>query len=118
MHLKGIVLAFCVFGFFMHLFVTAALIALGYFDFLNLHGLVHSTSTQFHTVLSWNQSTPMPVVQAMESSLSTNATGVSGVFAIVTLLARISFVSFFAYTVLLAYTLWPRRHASPMASKS
>jgi hypothetical protein len=104
---------FLCFGLLTHVFLTAGLIAVGYFDFLHLESVVNSTSVLLHDTLSHAQSTTEPVVQAMESSLLVDKTMTSTVLSTVKLLARISFASLFGYAVLFVYML-----SRPTSSKT
>jgi hypothetical protein len=113
---KSIIRAFGVFGFLSLVFLTAGLIAVGYFDYLHLESAVSSTSANFHDSLSHAQSTAEPVVHAMESGLSTNKTVTSAVLSVVKLLAVISLVSLIGYAVLLGYVL--SRPATSKAPKN
>jgi hypothetical protein len=109
---KSVVQASSIFGFLTHLGLTAGLVAVGYFDFLGLQPSAHSASALFQTVLSWNLATPIPVVQAIDSSITTDAVIASAVLSIVKLLARVSIASLLMFGMLLAYSFWPKRRQS------
>jgi hypothetical protein len=114
---KAIIHALGVFGLFMHLFVTGALFAIGYFDFLDLRGLTHTASMISQTAASQSQPNSAPLVQAIDAARSVIAIDVSVVTKYIKMLARISLVSFSAYAGLLAYSFWSKRE-SKVASKT
>jgi hypothetical protein len=106
--LKSAIQVVIVLGFLAQVFVTAVLIAFGYFDFLQLHGAAQSIAKLFQTSLSLSKATPDPVLTAIGVSLHTTDTELAVVFKIVKMLACVSLISSLASAISVWRRLRPR----------